>query len=131
MNLRSAAAALFATLVLAVPAHGQQRNIDLREPHALESLRASDPAAYENIRRIINGLTTTPSLAAGNWLQVNFNARNVDLSRLIYRTSFPPVQLLQFSLGDTRYTLYVRRTDLKGRTDRLGGAAEPNPKRHK
>lgn len=114
MRLLAATLALFAfTVVLAAPE--QQRTVDLRGPHALEDLQKSDPAAYGQIEAIIAGLREKPVRAEGDWLQVTFDARDVNLSRFIYRTSLPPRQLLSFTLRDVRYTLYVTRTDVTGR----------------
>jgi len=117
MKLLIATLAMFcSTLVLAgPPASRQQRNVDLRTPHALEHLRNSDPAAYEQIEKIMTGLREKPNRAEGDWLKVNFNARDVNFSRLVFRTSLPPVQLLTFTLRDARYTMYVVRTDVTGR----------------
>jgi len=86
--------------------------IDLRASHALKKLKQSNPAHFEKIQRMLDGLHEEPKRAEGDWLQVNFNARDVDLSRHIIRTSNPPKQLLRFTLDDVRYTLYVTRGDL-------------------
>jgi hypothetical protein len=56
--------------------------------------------------------TPGPQRAQSDWLQVNFDARDVDLSRYLIRTSNPPKQLLQFTLDDVRYTMHVTRSDL-------------------
>jgi len=86
--------------------------IDLRAPHALEKLQKANPAHFEKIQRVLDGLHEEPKRAEGDWLQVNFNARDVDLSRHLIRTSNPPKQLLRFTLDDARYTMYVTRSDL-------------------
>ncbi len=115
MKLFAALAVLLSTLVFAGPVNSeQQRAVDLRDPHALENLQKSDPAAFEQITRIIAGLRDKPNRAEGDWLQVNFSARDVGLSRFIYRTSLPPMQLLSFTLRDVRYTMYVARPDVVG-----------------
>ena len=88
--------------------------VDLRAPHALEALQRSNPAHYEKIRKMLVGLEEQPNRAEGDWLQVNFNAHEVDLARMIVKTSYPPKQVLSFRLDDTRYTMYVVRRDMVG-----------------
>jgi hypothetical protein len=86
--------------------------VDLRAPGALEQLQRSNPQHFEKIQRVLSGLAEEPKRAEGNWLKVEFDARDVDLSRQLIKTSNPPKQLLQFTLDDTRYELYVVRSDL-------------------
>jgi hypothetical protein len=92
----------------AVAAHG----VDLRDGAALERLREANPAHYAAIRQIVAGLQEQPDRAEGDWLQATFDARDVELSRLLLKTSHPPRQLLRFTLDDTRYTLHLTRSDL-------------------
>jgi hypothetical protein len=86
--------------------------IDLRAPQALEELRRKNPAHFDKVRRMLAGLEEEPSRVEGDWLQVTFDARDIDLSRLLIKTSNPPKQLLRFSLDEVRYTMYVTRSDL-------------------
>jgi hypothetical protein len=88
------------------------RSVDLRSPQALAQLQAENPAHFEKIRQILAGLQEEPQRAEGDWLQVNFDARDVDLSRFVIKTSYPPKQVLSFRLDEVRYTLYVTRRDL-------------------
>jgi hypothetical protein len=99
--------------------HPRTHLVDLRVPGALEQLHASDPAHYEKINHVLAGLAEEPKRAEGDWLKVNFNARDIDLSRHLIKTSNPPKQLLQFTLDDTRYILYVVRSDLSATTQPL------------
>jgi hypothetical protein len=86
--------------------------VDLRSEHALEELKRTNPAHFEKIRQVIAALQEQPKLAEGDWLQVTVAARDVDLSRYIIRTSYPPKQLLQFTLDETRYMMHLVRNDL-------------------
>ena len=88
--------------------------VDLRTPHALETLQRTNPAHYAKIQKMLVGLEEQPNRAEGDWLQVNFNAQDVDLARMIVKTSYPPKQVLSFRLDDTRYTMYVERRDMVG-----------------
>jgi len=90
-----------------------QRTVDLRAPHALEQLQRADPAKFRKLQEILDGLNEQPGRAESDWLQVNFNATDVDLSRYLFRTSDPPKQLLRFKLDDVRYVVYVARIDLR------------------
>jgi hypothetical protein len=88
------------------------RTVDLRDGAAVERLKESNPAHFEKIQQILAGLLERPKRAEAGWLETNFDARDVDLSRLLIKTSYPPKQLLQFTLDDARYTMHLTRTDL-------------------
>ena len=94
------------------PAGAAPASVDLRDASALERLRDSNPAHYAAIRQILSGLAEAPERVEGDWLQTTFDAREVELSRLVLKTSYPPRQRLSFTLDDTRYTLHVVRSDL-------------------
>ena len=89
-----------------------ERTVDLRDAAALGQLRQTNPGHFVKIERILAGLLERPERAEGDWLQANFDAREVDLSRLMMKTSNPPRQVLRFTLEDTRYVLHVVRSDL-------------------
>lgn len=86
--------------------------IDLTAPGAMEDLRQSNPEHFAQIQAIVEGLRERPERVEGEWLQVNFDAERVNLSELLFLTSMPPRQSLTFTLEDTRYRLYVLRSDL-------------------
>jgi hypothetical protein len=93
-------------------AGGNPTTVDLRDATALERLRQDNPAHYAAIRQILAGLAETPERVEGDWLQATFDARDVEVSRLLLKTSHPPRQRLSFTLDATRYTLHVVRSDL-------------------
>ena len=101
-----------AASTLALAEDGVTRFIDLRNPQALAELKQSNPAHFEKIQQILSGLQEQPERAEGDWLQTNFNARDVNLSRFLVRTSNPPKQVLQFTLDDVCYTMHLVRSDL-------------------
>ena len=108
-------ATVIVALVLSIPAMGDGITfIDLRTPQALENLKRQNPAHFEKIRQILAGLEEKPERIEGDWLQATFNAQDVDLSRMVVKTSYPPKQLLSFRLEQVRYTLYVVRRDMVG-----------------
>jgi hypothetical protein len=88
------------------------RFVDLRDPQALAQLQKTNPAHVEKIRKILDGLLEKPERAESDWLQTTFAARDVDLSRMLIKTSYPPKQLLQFTLDDVHYSMDVVRRDL-------------------
>lgn len=114
MLARLAALILIAAGVLVAGGSLADDVVDLTKRGALEDLRASNPEHFERIVGIIEGLRQRPERAETEWLQVAFGAQNVDLSKLLLRTSHPPKQSLSFTLDDTRYRLFVTRTDLVG-----------------
>ena len=106
--------ALIASLIVVgafagTPTH---TSVDLRAPQALGRLQKDNPAHFRKIQELLAGLADEPKLAEGEWLQVTFGVRDVDLSKHLLRTSNPPKQLLRFTLDDVRYTMYVVRSDL-------------------
>ena len=106
--------ALASTLGVASSAEPAQEGttVDLRDAATLERLREQNPSHYAAIRQILAGLAERPERLETDWLQATFDARDVELSRLLLKTSHPPRQLLRFTLDDTRYALHVVRSDL-------------------
>ena len=86
--------------------------VDLRTPHALEQLQQRDPGQFKRLQQVLRGLHDKPQRARSDWLQVTFNATNVDVSENLFEASFPPKQLLGFTLGRVRYIMNVTRSDL-------------------
>ena len=82
-----AAAAL---LLGSVGAAADPATVDLSDPAALERLREANPSHYAAIRQILAGLAEQPERVEGDWLQATFDARDVELSRLLLRASDPP-----------------------------------------
>jgi hypothetical protein len=111
-------AAVSAPLSAADPAD-TARSVDLRDAAALAELQRTNPVHYATIRQILAELEQQPQRVEGDWLQTNFDARDIELSRLLFKTSNPPRQLLRFTLDDTRYTLHVTRSDLTARPEVL------------
>jgi hypothetical protein len=109
------------TLAALVPAFAGPPTsfVDLRTPQALENLKRENPAHFEKIRQILAGLEEKPDRVESDWLQATFAAQDVDLSRMIVKTSYPPKQLLSFQLEQVRYTLYVVRRDMVGQFEPL------------
>jgi hypothetical protein len=113
------AASLVVSGVSAADPSTSARTVDLRDPAALEQLRQSNPAHYAAIREILATLAQEPGRVEGDWLQTAFDARDVELSRWLLKTSYPPRQQLSFTLDQTRYTLHVTRSDLAARPEVL------------
>src|SRR5688572_17232854 len=106
--LKLAAAAL-AFLWIAIAATGNVTagiTINLNKPGALEELQHSNPAHYEKIRKIMEGLLHQPDVGVPRWMQTNFNAQDVKYAPIIL-TSDPPKKRLSFALEHTRYEAVV------------------------
>lgn len=102
-------------LAVSIPALADApTSVDLRTPQALANLKRDNPAHFEKIRQILAGLEENPERIEGDWLQTTFDAQDVDLMRMVIKTSYPPKQLLSFRLEATRYTLYLVRRDMVG-----------------
>jgi hypothetical protein len=91
------------------------RVVDLRAERALADLQRTNPAHFAKIRQVLTALAEQPKLAEGDWLRETIAAQDVDLSRYTLQTSYPPKQLLQFTLDDTRYIMHLARSDLTPR----------------
>jgi hypothetical protein len=89
------------------------RHVDLNEAGALEALRQSNPAHYEKIRRILEGILQQPETRVPRWLQVNFDARDVAYAPIVL-TSHPPKRRLSFALDATRYEAIIVLTNVRG-----------------
>jgi hypothetical protein len=87
--------------------------IDLDAPGALETLRQSRPAHFEKVRKILDGVVQRADTEVPRWMQVSFNARDVDY-RPVVLTSHPPKRRLSFALDDTRYEAVVTLTNVRG-----------------
>jgi hypothetical protein len=107
-----AVAALAASMLGVADPVSVSRHVDLRDNKALVELERTNPRRYAQIQEIIAGLLADPRRAESGWLEASFDARDVDLEKLQFLTSYPPKQLLAFTVEDTRYTLHLVRTDL-------------------
>jgi hypothetical protein len=89
--------------------------VDLSDPAALVRLERSNPEHYRKIRQILAGLIEQPDRAESDWLQTKFGASDVELSRYLFKTSYPPKQMLRFRLDDVRYAMHITRSDMVAR----------------
>ena len=88
-------------------------HVDLNESGALEALQWSNPAHYEKIRRILDGVLQQPDTRVPRWMQVNFDARDVSYAPIVL-TSHPPKRRLSFALDATRYEAIIILTNVRG-----------------
>ena len=115
LRLALAIAALAASMCGFADQGGASRRVDLRDDKALAQLERTNPRHYAQIQEIIAGLLAEPQRAESGWLETSFHARDVDLQKLQFLTSYPSKQLLGFTLDDTRYTMHLVRTDLNAK----------------
>jgi hypothetical protein len=89
------------------------RLVDLSAPGALEALARSNPAHYEKIRQILDGILQQPDANVPRWIQANFDGRNVTYAPIVL-TSHPPKRRLSFALEATRYEAVIVLTNVRG-----------------
>ena len=97
--------------VTSTPARGP--HVDLNESGALEALARSNPAHYEKIRRILDGILQQPQVSVPRWIQVNFDGHDVTYAPIAL-TSHPPKRRLSFALDATRYEAIIVLTNVRG-----------------
>jgi hypothetical protein len=107
------AAALLWAAVAAAGALVPGRTIDLDRPGALETLRQANPAHYEKVRKIVEGVLQRPDAEVPRWMQASFDARDVSYAPIVL-TSHPPKRRLSFALDTTRYEIVLTLTNVRG-----------------
>jgi hypothetical protein len=90
-----------------------RRSVDLDAPGAIDRVRATSPAHFDKIVKIIEGVTEQPDSAVPRWLRVSFDARDVGYAPVVM-TSHPPKRRLSFALDNTRYEVVVVLTNATG-----------------
>src|SRR5690348_16088436 len=73
------------------------RTVDLNAPGALEMLQRSNPAHYEKVRHILDGILQQPDANVPRWIQASFDGRDVTYAPIVM-TSLPPRRRLAFAL---------------------------------
>ena len=91
--------------------HG--RAVDLDEPGALETLQYSNPAHYEKIRKILEGILLQRDEYVARWIYTDFDGHDVTYVPIVL-TSNPPKRRLSFVLDATRYKVAVALTNVLG-----------------
>ena len=89
------------------------RTVVLDAPDALKALQQSNPALFDKIRRILDGLRRRPDAEVPHWMEVSFAARDISYVPVIL-TSHPPKRRLSFVLDRTRYEMILTLTDFGG-----------------
>lgn len=78
------------------------RYVDLNAPGAMDKVRTSNPAHYEKIQSILDGLNKRSPADARRWIQTTYNAKEVAYFSHLLVTD-PPQSNLSFLLDGTRY----------------------------
>ena len=113
--VRVIAAAVLVLLWPAVVVTGQatpRHSVNLNRPGVLEALVESNSTHYEKVRQILEGILKQPYAAVPDWIQTNFDARNVDYAPILM-TSDPPKRRLSFTLDETHYEAVVTLTKVR------------------
>src|SRR5262245_52895039 len=107
--------------IVAAPPPGKIVNLNV--PGALEKLAQTNPAHHQKIVAILKGVTTHSLGDVPHWMQVNFDAHNVDY-RALMLASNPPKRDLSFVLDDTSYKTRVTLTDVTPQVIDVRGAPQ-------
>jgi len=91
----------------------ERRVVDLNEGGALETLQRSNPAHYDKIRKILDGVQQQRDAQVPRWIQTNFDGRDVSYGPIVL-TSHPPKRRLSFALDATRYEATIVLTNVTG-----------------
>jgi hypothetical protein len=78
------------------------RTVDLNAEGALAALRQTNPAHFDKVARILEGVSRRPAAEVPRWMQVSFGAHDVSYVPVVL-TSHPPRRRLSFALDTTRY----------------------------
>lgn len=113
MLLGAAMLALVSTTPTGAEAPTSPRTVVLDAPGALEALQRSNPAHFDKVRRILDGLLQRPDAEVPRWMEVSFGARDVSYVQVVL-TSHPPKRRLSFALDQTRYEAMFTLTNVRG-----------------
>jgi len=106
---------IFASAALSLCFSATAADIDLRAPGALEALLRTNPVHYAKVTEVIELAQQFPEAGPARWLPATINASEVQHTRGLLKTSYPPKETLRFMLDEVRYTLDVTRHDVAGR----------------
>ena len=111
--MRLAAAAVLSLLAATAQAQAPApATVDLNRPGALETLRASDPARYDQVSRILQVAERTSCHYMGPEI---FKAAGLDVQSancgMTLLTSLPAKRYVEFTLDATHYTAIVSMQD--------------------
>jgi hypothetical protein len=105
---------VFAAFACALGFTAAAAEIDLRNTGALEKLQRANPAHHLKIEEILARTRQFPQEGPARWLPASVNAADVQHTRGLLKTSYPPKETLRFRLDDVRYTVDVTRHDVRG-----------------
>ena len=89
------------------------RTVNLNQPGALVALQLSNPAHYEKVRKILEGVLRQPDTGVPHWIRTNFDGRDVRYVPILL-ASDPPKRRLSFALDATRYDAVVIFDKMRG-----------------
>jgi hypothetical protein len=89
------------------------RTVVLDAPGALEALQRSNPAHFDKVQKILDGLLQQPAADVPRWMEVTFGARGVSYVPVVLM-SYPPKRRLLFVLDQTPYEAMFTVRNLSG-----------------
>ena len=106
---------VFASIAFSLCIAATAAEVDLRAPGALDALQRSSPEHYARVGEILERTRRFPEAGPTRWLPASVNAADVQYTRGLMKTSYPPKETLRFRLDDVRYTVDVTRHDVAAR----------------
>jgi hypothetical protein len=109
------AAPIIVVLWIAVVVAGDAnpaRTVNLNKPGVFETLQQSNPAHYDKVRKILDGILQQRDADVPRWIQTSFDARNVSYAPILM-TTVPPKRRLSFALDETRYEAVLTLTNVR------------------
>ena len=89
------------------------RPVDLDAPGTLEVLQRSNPAHFERVQKILDGVLGQRDADVPRWIRVAFGGSDVRYAPIVL-TSYPPKRRLAFALDGTPYEAVITLTSVRG-----------------
>jgi hypothetical protein len=87
-------------------------SVNLNAPGVLAGIQKTNPEHYRVITAILEGVQNLPDEKVSQWVQTNFEGKDVDYSRFLL-LSDPPKRRLSFELETTHYEALVTLTKVR------------------
>ncbi len=87
-------------------------SVNLTAPGVLAGIQKTNPEHYRVLTAILEGVQTLPDEQVPQWVQTNFEGKDVNYSRFLL-LSDPPKRRLSFELDKTHYEALVTLTKVR------------------
>src|SRR3954466_13457102 len=115
---------LAALAISLAPFAADARTVDIGNTQELDAIQASNPALYEKLTGILQLAGNVSCETLPQMLEVQYDARRVQCSGALIRTSYPAKRWLAFKLEETAF---AGNLVLTGKPPTLQKAKAPRP----